>query len=94
MEIVVLTFTIDYLCVHLVLVCCTVAACYLGYYILVAARRPRVHGVRDGWFYQHLHAHCPVLWTRYWPTVWATNCHVNTIARSVLQRRPRVSYSR
>ena len=73
-----------------VLVC---SSLYLLYYLVFVVNKPRLYG-GGAKLKPHLLAHCPTLQKYYWPTVWALNCHVNTLSRFVLQKDIDIRYSR
>ena len=65
----------------------TVVLGYFIWYRICAVRKPNLH-CREGPLRRFLIKHCPILTERYWPTWWAVNCHMCTILRSVLQKKP------
>jgi abhydrolase domain-containing protein 1/3 len=73
-----------------VLVC---SSLYLLYYLVFVVNKPRLYG-GGARLMPHLLAHCPSLQQCYWPTLWALNCHVNTLARFVLQKDIDIQYHR
>ena len=45
-------------------------------------------------FTSHLMKTCPLLLEKYVPPLWAVSGHVTTIARSMIQTKPPISYDR
>ena len=65
---------------------------YVFYYLGWVARRPQVVGT--GELRERLVKNCPILSEYYWPTFWAFYCHLSTIVRVLLQKRPNIKYQR
>ena len=68
-------------------------AVYSAWYYLLVVNKPRLVGGGSA-LKQHIVSHCPILSQYYYPTFWAPNCHVSTIARAKLQKCPGVTYER
>ena len=70
-----------------------IVSSYTLYYFLRKVSKPQL-SCGQGTFRSHLLEHCPILQQPYWPTWWAFNRHVMTIARSVLQKGLHLKYKR
>ena len=68
---------------------------YILYYLSCVVNKPKLVGGEKG-LQQYLIKHCPVLTERYWPKIWAFQCHVMTFLRAAFQRCPNnvVKYNR
>ena len=75
-----------------VLLVCAVAV-YSAWYYLLVVNKPRLFGGGTA-LRQHVLSHCPILSQYYYPTFWAANCHLSTVARAKLQKCPGVTYER
>ncbi|XP_064382894.1 phospholipase ABHD3-like isoform X2 [Halichondria panicea] len=68
---------------------------YILYYLSCVVNKPKLVGGEKG-LQQYLIKHCPVLTERYWPKIWAFQCHFMTILRAAFQKCPNsvVKYNR
>ena len=73
----------------IIIVSATTLIGYIVWYRVSAVRRPLVYCKEGSRLQSFLLESCDVLSQRYWPTLWAVNCHVCTIFRSKLQSAPR-----
>lgn len=68
-------------------------AAYACYYLVSVVHCPKVvcsDPAKVSW----LKEHCPVFFERYWPTVWAPQAHMQTILRTIVQKRHAVKLQR
>ena len=68
-------------------------ASYVLYYLIFVVKRPRIYG-RPGGVKDRILRGCPILSRSYWPPFWAWNCHMCTIGRPLMQKKPCLSYER
>lgn len=68
-------------------VVCLFGLFYILYYLSCVVNKPKLIGGQNG-LKDHLLKHCPCLSHRYWPKVWAFQCHLSTVLRAVLQKCP------
>lgn len=81
--------TYGYLLPRVLFVMCLVGlwVVYIIYYLVFNVLRPRVV-CSDERRLRALRQHCPCLFERYWPTVWALHGHVQSTFRVLIQRAP------
>ena len=71
----------------------TATVTYVTYYLFMMSRRPRIYS-KSCHFMSHLMKACPMLSEKYVPPLWAVSGHVTTVARSMIQTKPPISYDR
>jgi hypothetical protein len=77
----------------LLLVLGILLACYVVYYRKYAVGPPKLV-CSDPERKRVLEEHCPILFQRFYPTMWAIQAHVQTVGRAVLQNYPKLKRRR
>lgn len=62
--------------------------CYVIYYRKYAVGYPKLVCCDTG-RKRALQEHCPILFQRYFPPMWAIQAHVQTVGRALLQTHPK-----